>query len=449
MDLFTPYHGGTEPEPGTFIDLFAGCGGVSLGLLNAGWRGRFAVEKNVTAFESLAHNLLGDKIDGFDWPEWLPKKAHEIGALINDYRGQLIRLRGTVDLIVGGPPCQGFSFAGRRNRLDERNELFVRYIRMVTLIRPKFLLLENVAGIQVQHGKKGRGAQRQRGRPPMAYSEKIISGLHRIGYEVWTRVLRASKFGVAQHRPRFIMIGVQKDLVGPVLKANPFFDPFEHLLPGVQATFLKSKKLPENGRVSAESAISDLEIQHAGKRPSRDTRGFDEIDYKGPRTEYQRLLHDGAVASSVNSLRLANHREETVRRFQEIQRTCRSGVVLSAMDRERLGLKKHHTVLLNRAEPSHTLTTLPDDLLHYSEPRILTVREYARLQSFPDWFEFQGKYTTGGLLRKSETPRYTQVGNAVPPFLAECLGQLVYALRDEIGGHSGRATETLEYAECA
>jgi DNA (cytosine-5)-methyltransferase 1 len=449
MDLLKPYNEEAGPYVGTFIDLFAGCGGVSLGLLNAGWRGRFAVEKNATAFESLAHNLVGSKIDGFDWPEWLPKKAHEIGALIHDYRGHLKRLRGTVDLIVGGPPCQGFSFAGRRDRLDERNELFLRYIRMVTLIRPKFLLLENVAGIQVQHGKKGRQAQRQRGRPPKAYSEKIVSGLRRIGYEVWTCVLRASKFGVAQQRPRFIMIGVQKELVKPVLNANPYFDPFEHLLPQVRATFLSSKGLPENKTISAESAISDLEVNRTGRRPSRDTRGFDEIDYKGPETEYQRLLHDGAGTDLVNSLRLANHREDTVRRFQEIQRTCRPGVVLSVADRERLGLKKHHTVLLNRAEPSHTLTTLPDDLLHYSEPRILTVREYARLQSFPDWFEFQGKYTTGGPLRKSETPRYTQVGNAVPPFLAECLGGLVHAFRREIVRHPQPANEVLEYAECA
>ena len=82
-------------------------------------------------------------------------------------------------------------------------------------------------------------------------------------------------------------------------------------------------------------------------------------------------------------------------------------------------------VILDRNKTSHTLTTLPDDFLHFSEARILTVREYARLQSFPDWFDFKGKYTTGGSRRKDECPRYTQVGNAVPPLLARYLGNLM------------------------
>ncbi|HEX6038281.1 DNA cytosine methyltransferase [Longimicrobium sp.] len=413
---------------GTFVDLFAGCGGASLGLIQAGWQGLFAIEKNAMAFETLHYNLVNGPRQGFYWPEWLPRQAHEIGTVIETYRKQLTALRGTVDLVVGGPPCQGFSFAGRRDRLDARNELFVRYIRMVTLIRPKFLLLENVAGIQVEHGKKVRQQQRQRGRPPKPYSDKILDGLRRIGYEVWPRVLRAAEFGVAQHRPRFIVVGVQRQLMDELREGNSEFNPFDHLLPAVQKLFLEERGLSTSRPVSAEMALSDLEVDHAGKRASRDTKGFEEIAYKGPITRYQRLLNANTPANDVNSLRLANHRAETARRFREIQETCRVGVVLSMKDRERLGLKKHHTVVLDRREPSHTLTTLPDDLLHYSEPRILTVRECARLQSFPDWFEFRGKYTTGGPSRKLETPRYTQVGNAVPPFLAECLGRLVHAL---------------------
>jgi DNA (cytosine-5)-methyltransferase 1 len=107
-------------------------------------------------------------------------------------------------------------------------------------------------------------------------------------------------------------------------------------------------------------------------------------------------------------------------------------VQLSKEDRERLGLSKHCTVPLDPSMPSHTLTTLPDDILHYSEPRILCVREYARLQSFPDWFAFKGKYTTGGDRRVRECPRYTQVGNAVPPFLSECLGLLLQQIVSDL-----------------
>ena len=99
--------------------------------------------------------------------------------------------------------------------------------------------------------------------------------------------------------------------------------------------------------------------------------------------------------------------------------------MLFRSERERFGVKKQHLVVLNADNPSHTLTTLPDDYLHYAEPRILTVREYARLQSFPDWFSFHGKYTTGGHLRTKQCPRYTQVGNAVPPRLARFLGTLI------------------------
>ena len=81
---------------------------------------------------------------------------------------------------------------------------------------------------------------------------------------------------------------------------------------------------------------------------------------------------------------------------------------------------------------SRTIPTLPDDLLHYSEPRILTVRENARIQSFPDFFEFRGKYTTGGARRKEECPRYTQVGNAVPPLMAEALGVRIAQISESL-----------------
>ena len=93
-----------------------------------------------------------------------------------------------------------------------------------------------------------------------------------------------------------------------------------------------------------------------------------------------------------------------------------------------MNIKKQCFTVLSTKELSTTITTLPDDCMHYSEPRVLTVRENARIQSFPDWFEFKGKYTTGGDRRKIECPRYTQVGNAVPPLMAEILGQSILAI---------------------
>lgn len=416
----------SRPPAGTFIDLFAGCGGFSLGLLQAGWRGLFAIEKSPLAFDTLKYNLI-DQSDQptFDWPTWLSPEPHEIGGFITRYGKQLKSLQGRVDLIIGGPPCQGFSMAGQRRRDDERNELFQRYIRIVSIVQPRFVLLENVAGIQIVHGKRDRALKPRRGRPPKAFSEKIRAALERAGYEVRSTILRASEFGVAQHRPRFIMLGVRRDQLSETYQLDAF-----DMLPAVRERFLQQRGLPTNRPVTASEAISDLTINRNGTRASTDSAGFNEIDYKGPLTAYQRLLNKQGVRP--NSLRLANHKPDTVKRFSEILETCRKGVVLSTQDRRRLGLKKHHTVVLHDDEPSHTLTTLPDDLLHYSEPRILTVRECARLQSFPDWFEFRGKYTTGGRLRKLEAPRYTQVGNAVPPMLAQCLGELVKTVAEEL-----------------
>ena len=96
-----------------------------------------------------------------------------------------------------------------------------------------------------------------------------------------------------------------------------------------------------------------------------------------------------------------------------------------------MGIKKRSTTPLDPDAPSPTITTLPDDLIHYSEPRTMTVREHARIQSFPDWFKFAGHYTTGGDRRKKDCPRFTQVGNAVPPLLARAIGETILNLLDD------------------
>jgi DNA (cytosine-5)-methyltransferase 1 len=102
---------------------------------------------------------------------------------------------------------------------------------------------------------------------------------------------------------------------------------------------------------------------------------------------------------------------------------CQPGKKVSAQYRAANDLNKVCIVPMAADQPAATLTTIPDDMIHYSQPRVLTVRECARLQSFPDWFQFKSKYTTGGKRRKVECPRYTQVGNAVPPLLGEALGR--------------------------
>lgn len=403
--------------------------------MNAGWVGLFAVEKDKLAFETLKYNLIDSKSKfRYSWPKWLPQKPKTIGRFIKSHSRDLAKLKGKIDLIAGGPPCQGFSLAGRRKKDDPRNALFRHYISIVETLRPKFLLLENVRGIDVEFGKKAKKRKPGPGRPPVPYSQKIKRNLEDLGYVVYPKLVKAADFGVPQLRPRYIIIAID----GTLLKGKEGFDPFKKL-DKIRINFLKQKALPVDVPTSVKQAISDLEIGNKDLIDCVDSQGFQQITYSTPRTHYQRLMHGSLNGTAPNSLRLAKHTDEVRDRFATILSTCRRGVQLCKDDRERLGINKHCTVPLDPDRPSHTLTTLPDDLLHYSEPRILNVREYARLQSFPDWFEFKGKYTTGGDRRVRECPRYTQVGNAVPPFLAECLGQLLRALARELASSKNKA----------
>jgi DNA (cytosine-5)-methyltransferase 1 len=414
-------------EKPTFINLFAGAGGLSLGLMAAGWQGLFAVEKDKNAFETQEFNLIkGGQGSRYDWPDWLPVEPHEIGAFIGQYQRRLEGLRGQVDLVAGGPPCQGFSLAGKRREDDPRNAMFEYYVRIVDLIRPKLLLLENVGGIAIGHGKET--ARTKLCRPPEAFSERIRKALEDVGYQTYDGLLKASDFGVPQIRTRYFVVGVEEEYWTQALA-----DPFE-LVRSMREEFLRSKGLRVRVPVTARQAICDLETRGRQLMPCEDSRGFQQVRYSKPsrRSKYQELMQQNFNGGMPNSLRLAKHRSETVEHFNQVLRNCRHGVTLSENERKILGTNKHQIVVLDKKKPSHTLTTLPDDLIHYSEPRILTVRESARLQSFPDWYEFKGKYTTGGKRRVRECPRYTQVGNAVPPLLAEALGQTLLSLSHEL-----------------
>lgn len=395
--------------------------------MNAGWEGLFAIEYEPNAFKTLSENLLRGPSEHlrYRWPAWLPREHMDIASFRKAYEVQLRRLRGTIDLIAGGPPCQGFSFAGRRRSDDHRNLLIRDYLAIVELVQPKFLLIENVEGIAVEFGKLHR---RRRPHLPRedSYADKIRLALEsRLGYRVFSGVVRAADAGVPQTRPRFIVIGVQKKLAAGLdwQSGNPFEE-----LHGLREHFLAEKGLPLDRPITAGEALSDLET--TGRKlvqcTDSEVRGFRQASYLGPRTTYQRLMHGDMGGAAPNSMRLVNHRAETRERYERALEIARRGVSLTRAEKHQLGImKKHQFKVLDRNRPSHTLTTLPDDLIHYSEPRILTVREYARLQSFPDWFEFHGKYTTGGELRVKQAPRYTQVGNAVAPLVAELLGVLL------------------------
>ena len=396
----------------TFIDAFAGCGGLSLGLMQAGLTGRFAVEHDSFAFATLKANLLARQAPfKYSWPRWLPKEPLGVATLLSKYTRQLTALSGTVDILVGGPPCQGFSMAGRRQHDDPRNQLFAQYLRLVEIVRPKIVLIENVRGFTMDFAV-GENVTNYAGALKAVLSDS---------YEVHERLLDLSLFGVPQARMRYFVIAVHESMRA----ADPF-----NLLESRIPSFLRS--LGISAPVSSSNAISDLEISYCGTEPSRDTKGFEQIAYGRPLTRYQKLMNTGVTPSD---LRLARHADDIVQRFQQIidisHAEGRLNTSISSEVRERFGLKKKALRVLDPDRPSPTITSMPDDLLHYSEPRTLTVRENARLQSFPDWYSFHGKYTTGGHLRRREVPRFTQVANAVPPLVARAMGEMLIALMAE------------------
>ena len=416
-------------KPARFVDLFAGCGGLSLGLMESGWSGLFAIERDRDAFSTFRHNLVERQGNSFTWPDWLPISEMDVQTFVEDYQKRLENLRGCVELIAAGPPCQGFSVAGRRQEDDPRNQAFWHYISTVQLLEPPLLLFENVPGIRAKF------ADSTDSRPFSVQIKEYLDD--QCGYLVFDDVVKAVDFGVAQLRPRHIMIGIKKSLLEEDGGKLSDLDPFE-LLREKRKEFLHSKRLEENHKVTVKEAISDLETVGNGKLIAcEDTSGFQQMKYGTSKTDYQRMLHGDLNGASPNSLRLVNHRPDTVKRFRYLIQTCPKGINLSSDLRHKYGIRKSSIKILDESKPSPTLTTLPDDLIHYSEPRILTVRENARLQSFPDWFEFKGKYTTGGDRRTHECPRYTQVANAVPPLLAEALGDTLLAILARLS--AGRA----------
>jgi DNA (cytosine-5)-methyltransferase 1 len=236
---------------------------------------------------------------------------------------------------------------------------------------------------------------------------------------VYEDLIDLSQFGVPQARTRYFLLALQPGRC----EGNPF-DLLRNRLP----SFLRSLRL--KAPVTSWAAISDLELSRGGKQPSSETPGFDEIKYTSPLTHFQKLM--GAGETVPGDLRLARHSDDITDRFQEIIELShaegRLNTSISDEMRARFGLKKRALRVLDPDRPSPTITSLPDDLLHYREPRALTVRETARLQSFPDWFSFKGKYTTGGHLRRKEVPRFTQVANAVPPLVARAFGEMLIEL---------------------
>jgi DNA (cytosine-5)-methyltransferase 1 len=385
-----------------YIDLFAGCGGISLGLYNAGLEGIIAVEKHPDAFQTLKHNLICSR-KHFRWPEWLSLANWDITKLLKTKSDKLIQLRGQIDLIVGGPPCQGFSIAGQRRASDKRNDLIYSYLEFVKIIQPRIIMFENVRGFTLKFSnfkKQGKDAA----------SEIVLQELIKLGYtDARGEVVNFAEYGVPQRRKRFVVIATRENL------SKAIFSKLE----GNKSNFLYAEGI--DATISSQSALSDLERKH-GTTVCPDSPRFFSGIVSAYQTNYQKYLRlDDKENYVPNSHRYVNHTPEITRTFELLLEKAPRNKTIKE-EKELYGVKKRSLMVLDPNEPAPTITTIPDDFVHYSEPRVMTVRECARLQTFPDWFEFKGPYTTGNNERVKQVPRYTQVGNAVPPLFAEQLG---------------------------
>lgn len=393
------------------IGLFSGCGGLSLGLQQAGFEHQFALEINKHAFETYRYNLIKDKPYEKRWPKWLKLKENDILQVLKSNKTELKNLRGKIDLVEGGPPCQGFSMNGKRNPNDPRNEMVGAFLKFVKYVKPKIVLIENVTGLMNMPYNE-----------ELNYPEYIEKQLAKLGYTSYFGIVTASDWGVPQIRPRFILVGISNDI-----KCNS--NPLE-LLNSKRIEFLRNIGL-EPFPIGTEDAIGDL-VSLNGKvypDPEYGKSGYKALKYntQKPVSQYIRLMRANWCENALDT-RLPNQSSKVIRRMKKIISSCEPGRAISKCDKAKFGIKKRTTILLNSKAPSPTITTLPDDFIHYSEPRTLTVREMARIQSFPDWFKFCGPYTTGGDRRKFDCPRYTQVGNAVPPLLANALGETLISI---------------------
>lgn len=415
------------------IDLFSGSGGLSLGLHSVGWEGLFAIEKDPMAFDTLENNFLrkGSPFHSFEnWPSWLEKKPHDIIEVLNDdvMVARLKKLRGKIDLVAGGPPCQGFSVGGaRRGQDDPRNDLPYRFVDFVSITQPQMILLENVEGFDKPFTHQGH---------KVSYAEVIRKEFEELGYTVVKTTLHAIDYGVPQTRRRVVLFGIRGQWNIEQLERT-----FRLLLKEYAQDFRTSVLPGTTFPVGAYDAIADLNGHNFVASP--DAPRFQTSKYLSAKSEYAKLMRAFTTNWVLpDSHRYGVHTERVLRLIKKAQQTQPSGR-LSRKFLQSMGTESRKKFLLDRNLPVSTLTSHPDEFLHYEDPRIITLREAARLQGFPDAFTFHGRYTLNGERRGLDVSRCAQIGNAIPPLMGRALGQAM----ERISSVSSSTTLTTLFSE--
>jgi DNA (cytosine-5)-methyltransferase 1 len=332
------------------LDLFSGCGGLSLGFEQVGFRILAGIDSWKDALETFKANHKDSKTI-----------LHDLSK--PDFNSISNQLNDQVNIIIGGPPCQGFSISGKRNPEDPRNKLYIGFVEAINHFKPEAFVMENVPNL----------ASMQKG----LILDSILKEFGELGYKTFHKILLASDYGVPQNRRRLFVVGFRDD---------------------VNFSF----PMPKDKKVNCEEAISDL--------PNGGIT--DGMNYPCEhKSDYQQLMRK-------KSHQLFNHQITT----HTVQTTSIIALVPDGGNYKDLPVELRNTRNVNIAwtrfnskKPSHTIDTGHRHHFHYKFNRVPTVRESARLQSFPDNFIFYA----------SKTSQYKQVGNAVPPLLAAELAKKI------------------------
>lgn len=341
------------------IDLFCGCGGLSLGFEKAGFEPVLAIDLWEDAIVTYNHNR--EKKVGI---------CDDIKNLSDNFLRSLNENKEIIG-VIGGPPCQGYSTVGTRDINDPRNHLYLQYCRVVEQVKPVFFVLENVKGLTTLSNGM--------------FKEDIYNRFSKLGYTVSYEIINAADYGVPQKRERVFFVGIKNT---------------KFVFPGSN-----TKKY-----ITCSEALSDL--------PKLNDQNGTCLQHEyicEPQNTYQEYLRENSKI--VLNHQLTMHTEQT----KHIISMIPDGGKIKDLPREYWDIRKYNKAFerMSSVRPSNTVDTGHRNYFHYSENRIPTVRENARLQSFPDDFEVIG----------SRTSQYKQIGNAVPPLLAYAIAK---AIREQL-----------------
>lgn len=434
------------------FDLFAGCGGLSLGFEQAGFTPVFVNELNADARATYLANrrhLVGGRPFS-DIPELHSSDVWDLdegrlGRLKSFLSAQRTGLEfgqfSNLDVLTGGPPCQGYSGIGHRRSygVDKANlpsnRLYERMAFVIEQVRPRIFLFENVKGLLsarwTSDGEKGEIWRDVYGRFCRLGQEH--------GYVVRWKLVHAKDYGVPQNRPRVLIVGFRNDLVERLGDRLSLSD-------GSQDAVLAGM-LPAYGDEAPhlEDVLGDLIDDAVTKQLLKQDFGDNfATDFypKAATTKWQKYFRPNELARIMAPISDQEYSKHSVKVVAKFSAMLKNGGKIPVEFQTKKFAQRVLPKRWGNQGPTITACSLADDYVHFAQPRALTVREWARLQTFPDNYVFLGKRTTGGLRRAGnpregnfnrEVPKYTQIGNAVPVKLAEAVGKHFNFLLESAG----------------